>query len=130
MTCTVYRSDSGASVVVVCNGRSHGWRIRYGCCPWCAPDPTWGQRRVAYVSIYGGDGGEDCICGECGSEWSSYDGDVTFGKLDLDERDDNIALVASIPDPKCWDCHDTGDTGMPGLDEPGANPCACGRVAR
>ncbi|HEX6038883.1 hypothetical protein [Longimicrobium sp.] len=87
-------------------------------CGWCLE-----KRRCIETPIFSGYCGYDVICGTCGSEWNTDDG--RFRKIDNDERDANIARVAAMPDPKCWECHDTGDTGEP-MDEPGTHPCKCG----
>lgn len=106
--------------IVVCDGFSGGWRVRLdGWCQWCLE-----KRRMVQVLIYGGYCGMDIICGTCGS-YGSVDDGVQWRKLTEDERDENIARVAATPDPKCWKCHDTGDTGQPGFDEPDAHPCDC-----
>lgn len=120
MTCRVGQG------VVICDGQSGGWRVGHGLCPWCCVRgdvPV----RLLYVWIYGGYGGRDCICGSCGFAWSEDDEWRSRMKDDHDseEREANIAKVAAVPDPACWDCHDTGDCGQPGFDEPDANPCAC-----
>lgn len=113
MTCLIGEN------VVICDGVS-GWRVNpVGHCPWCLE-----QRRCLETAIFGGYCGWDVICGTCGSRWSLEDG-VRFWKVSEDERDENIARVASVVDPKCWDCHDTGDKGDP-MDEPGKFPCECG----
>lgn len=105
--------------IIVCDGLS-GWRVEPDkLCPWCRE-----LRRCLGSPVFSGWCGYDYICGTCGSYWSEEDG-VRLRKLTEDERDENIARVAAQPDPKCWDCHDTGDRGSP-LDEPDAYPCLCG----
>jgi len=111
--------------IVLCDGKSGGWRVARLWCPWCSlyGDPP---RRGLSVPIYGGYGGMDCICGDCGFAWSAADEWWTrMDPQDNEERVENIALVAGTPDPGCWKCHDTGDLGMPGIDAPGEHPCDC-----
>lgn len=104
--------------IVICDGVS-GWRVEPAKhCPWCLE-----TRRCLGTPIFGGYCGSDYICGTCGSYWSEED-DTRFRKLTEEEREQNIARVTSVADPKCWKCHDTGDAGDM-MDEPGANPCDC-----
>jgi len=56
------------------------------------------------------------ICGTCGSFWSTDSGEVRKN-MSNDERDENIAKVAAMADPKCWVCHDSGWIESP-IDEP------------
>jgi hypothetical protein len=104
---------------IICDGVS-GWRVEPAKrCPWCLE-----TRRCLGTPIFSGYGGHDYICGTCGSYWSEDDY-VSYRKLTNDQRDANIARVAGRADPKCWDCHDTGDAGT-FLDEPDSHPCKCG----
>jgi len=106
--------------IVICDGLSGGWRVDpQGWCQWCLE-----KRRCISVPIYGGYGGFEFICGTCGS-YGSVDDGVIFRKLTEEERAANIERVASVLDPDCWKCHDTGDTGQPGFDEPDTHPCEC-----
>lgn len=107
--------------IIICDGQS-GWRVEPALqCPWCDE-----RRRCLRTWIHGGYSGFDAICGTCGSYWSWCD-EISFRKLTDNERDENIARVAARPDPKCWDCHDTGDTGGPMDVED--SPCSCGAKA-
>ena len=109
--------------IVVCDGQSGGWRVTHVLCPWCCVQGAEPVRALS-VLIFGGYGGSDYICGSCGQNWASAD-EVYLRKVTNEERETNIAKVAARADPKCWDCHDTGDVGMPGFDvEP--MPCKCG----
>lgn len=111
--------------IVICDGRSGGWRVGRVWCPWCCvKDET---VRGLTVLIFGGYGGFDAICGSCGFAWACDDEWLPrMNPHDQEKREENIALVAATPDPKCWKCHDTGDVGMPGFDMPDSNPCDCG----
>ena len=94
-----------------------------GSCPWCAPVAFGTQTRQLAAPIFGGYCGERRICGACGYEGETED--EAPREVSDEDREKNIARVASVPDPKCWKCHDTGDQGMP-LDEPDTHPCDCG----
>lgn len=107
--------------VVVCDGQG-GWYVyRDLSCPWCKE-----RRRCIGTQIFGGWCGNDYICGTCGSVWDSES--ETVRKLTEAQRDENIARVAAMKDPGCWDCRDTGDKewNVPLID-PDAEPdfCAC-----
>lgn len=121
MTCRIGEN------VIICDGQS-GWRVYPDLqCPWCLE-----RRRCIGTAIFGGWCGFDYICGTCGTKWSTDDDrpiSEVGKRISNEQREQNIARVAALADPKCWDCHDSGDTGMPGFDEPGAHPCACS-VAR
>lgn len=135
MTCRHVDLGGGHSAVV-CDGCSGGWRVTSARCPWCCVKDE--AVRCLSVLIYGDYEGSDYVCGKCGYAWIqddyawSQDDDVypRVDPQDNEARQKNIALVASTPDPKCWDCHDTGDTGMPGLEMPGEHPCKCGAERR
>lgn len=108
--------------VIVCDGRSsQGWRVSFAWCPWCCL-PGDKPVRVLAVDIFGGWGGSDLICGTCGQFWSN-DGENHYRRMTEDQRDENIARVVAVPDPNCWDCHDTGDKSRPWDEE--AIPCEC-----
>jgi hypothetical protein len=117
MTCHVGEN------IIVCDGQSGGWRVTQAKCPWCCV-PSDEPVRCLCVLIFCGYGGMDYLCGACGQEWSSDD-DTRLWKTTDAQREENRARVASVHDPKCWQCHDTGDVGMPGFDEPDSHPCNC-----
>lgn len=86
--------------VIVCTSTGK-WKVDPSVpCPWCLED-----RWCLYAEVYGGWCGRDYICGTCGTYWSSDSESIC--KHSEEEREENIAQVASVPDPKCWDCHDT-----------------------
>lgn len=124
MTCRIATLGSGVTAIV-CDGRTGGWRVDFALCPWCCVK---GDKpvRVLSVLIYSGYGGSDFICGTCGQAWSD-DGECWYRKMSEDDRDANIAKVAAVPDPKCWDCHDTGERAHPLAEE--SDPCHCGAKA-
>lgn len=107
--------------MIVCDGLS-GWRVVHGSCPWCAPPALGTQTRQLAAWIFGGYCGERRICGACGYEGETEDEGLR--EVSDEDRERNKARVASVPDPKCWKCHDTGDRGMP-WQEPDTNPCDC-----
>lgn len=117
MTCHISEN------VIVCNGQN-GWRVEpFAYCPWCME-----RRRCLTTLIFSGWCGSDYICGTCGSRWSD-DGGIWMPKISEEAREENIARVAAMPDPKCWDCHDTGDISHPAIDmEP--KPCQCEAAKR
>jgi hypothetical protein len=99
MTCRVVEN------AIVCDGQSGGWRVGTASCPFCCLQDR--EVRVLFVWIFGGYGGRDHICGECGQKWASED--ERLHKMTDEKREENKARVAATPDPTCWDCHDTGD---------------------
>lgn len=117
--------------VILCDGQS-GWRVGFRSCPWCCLEGR--QTRVLITDIFGGWCGQDIICGECGQKWSTDEGGMH--KMTEEKREENKARVASMPDPKCWDCHDTGEagygSGVPLTDPDDRERCACeaGKDAR
>ena len=94
------------------------WRVAHAACPWCClpGDP---RRRCLEALVFGGWCGSDLICGHCGYEWSTDD-DVRRKGPEDEERQENIAKVAAVPDPKCWKCHDSG-----WIESPIAEPARC-----
>lgn len=101
--------------VIVCSGTGP-WRVAHVNCPWCKE-----LRRCLTSLVFSGWCGSDYKCGTCGTFWSSeQDGPLKTSEPD---REKNIALVASVPDPTCWDCHDSGWTGESPVDM--GHPCAC-----
>lgn len=88
-------------------------------CPWCLE-----RRRCLSAPVYGGWCGFDHICGTCGTRWSDDD-DRGLRKHTEEEREANIACVAAVADPKCWDCHDTGDTATVFIDPDADTRCSC-----
>lgn len=106
---------SGQQVTAIVCGPGP-WRVaRNHPCPWCLE-----KRRCLIAPVFGGWCGYDLKCGTCGTAWSTDDGGL---KTSEEDREKNIALVASVPDPKCWDCHDSGWTGESPIDE--GYPCVC-----
>jgi len=94
MTCHVGQG------IVVCTGSP--WRPALDVeCPWCLE-----KRRCLCSEVHGGWCAPDFICGTCGSFWNAEQERPI--KMTEAERDENVALAASIPDPTCWICHDTG----------------------
>lgn len=105
---------SGQGFAIVCGPGP--WRVALDVpCPWCKE-----KRRCLTAEVFGGWCGNDYKCGTCGTYWSS-EGDTL--KTTEADRADNIARVAATPDPKCWDCHDSGWTSENPIDE--GHPCAC-----
>ena len=123
MTCHALTSD-GKVVGFLCTGRG-GWRVSFAACPWCCLP---GDKPVRHLEalVYGGWCGSDYVCGSCGQEWSS-DSDRLL-RIPDEKREANKAEVGARPDPKCWDCADTGDiTGPLDWDEPKDCPCGAPR---
>lgn len=114
--------------VTICTGRN-GSFVAFAACPCCClrGDPP---VRCLDTPIFSGWCGSDMVCGNCGQEWSTDD-DRPMRNTPIEQRDANIALVAATPDPKCWDCHDTGDTNYrhPGVTEPQACSCVAAQPA-
>lgn len=116
MTC--HTDKDGNVLVSICDGHGDGWRVaREKPCQWCLE-----KRRCLYAYVFGGWCGTDWVCGTCGSEWTEEDY-LYWKKVTEEQRDENVARVAAHPDPKCWDCHDTGDAGLPFHDD--TTPCKC-----
>lgn len=112
------------ATVIVCDGLS-GWRVasdKY--CHWCME-----KRRMLWSYVHGGYSGIDYFCGTCGS-YVSVEDYVRFHKISESDRDEHIVTVAARPDPKCFECQDSGDRAMPLSDEPEFCVCAAGTVLR
>jgi hypothetical protein len=107
--------------IIICTGLG-AWHVAQLACPWCCLGDA--MVRCLTTPIHSGYCGFDSICGSCGQRWSS---DEPLRKMSEEQREENIAWVASVPDPKCWKCHDTGDPDWLNLEiEEESKPCECG----
>ena len=100
------------------------WRVVRGglACPFCSTSDADKTRHIS-APVHSGWSGYDYICGRCGlySNSEEYDARPMEGRR-LKEAEENIARVAAMPDPACWECGDLGYTENP---IEGPRPCGC-----